>query len=181
MRYLVCMSAAVVLVLGSVAWGIVWDVADYDFGTGKDKFVDFAQGTANGDITEIQDADSSTVDHNSGTFWYKVAPAQIPVPSFTWEFSAAAPVGSNFAFQTRPGLSGGPTSKDVMVTVNPATSTYLLNDGATGVAGSTDFFPNLPAGWDPAALNTGESGNSVTRWPDAAAAASTVTHVALRH
>ena len=146
MRYLVCMSAAVVLVLGSVAWGIVWDVADYDFGTGKDSFS--GNPLAGEAITETQDADSSTVGGQTGAYWGVTFPVQVPVPPFTWEFKVAIPVGSSASTQTRPGLNAGPTSKDVNFQISPDAGIFRFLDGSTSAANAATFTLD-----DPTAFN----------------------------
>jgi hypothetical protein len=142
MKCLSCMSAAVVLLLGSAAWGVVWDIADYDFGSGKDTFA--GNPLAGEAITETQDADSSTVVGQTGAFWGVTFPVQIPEPPFTWEFKVAMPVGSNASAQTRPGFNGGPTSKDVNIQMSPG-SHLRLTDGATSAANSSTFTLADPA------------------------------------
>jgi len=152
MKYLVSTSAAVVLAFGSIALGGIgdppsWDGADYDFGQGKDSFAAFFTTS----VTETQDADSSMVGGDTGQSWYSVAPAAVPAAPFTWEFRAALPPGSNLFNQTRPGLNGGPSSKDVVININPAAGTYLLTDGATSAANASTI--TVPAGWDSSAMN----------------------------
>jgi hypothetical protein len=146
MRYLACMSAAVVLLLGSVTWGVVWDIADYDFGSGKDSFVGIP--LAGQAINEVQTADASTVVGETGAYWGSTFPVQIPAPPFTWEFKVAIPVGSSVSTQTRPGLNGGPTSKDVSFQISPDVGTFRFLDGATSAANAATFTLD-----DPTAFN----------------------------